>query len=200
MEYIGIDVHQGESQISILTEQGEILERRIRTQRERFAELGAEEIQRVTGLSGPAALLALPREYDEPFLVEDEAAVPILSRAARRRGLELSHGGRFLHLMGGSDKGLAVRTLLAAYRRAGRELRSAGLGDAETDLPLLRAVERPIVVPRRDGAIDPALEARLRGAEHAEAPGPKGWNAAVLALLEGRSLPRLGPAAAGGTE
>lgn len=39
MEYIGIDVHQGESQISILTEQGEILERRIRTQRERFAEL-----------------------------------------------------------------------------------------------------------------------------------------------------------------
>ena len=39
MEYIGIDVHQNESQISILTEQGERLERRIRTQRERFAEI-----------------------------------------------------------------------------------------------------------------------------------------------------------------
>ena len=38
IEYIGIDVHQGESQLSILTEQGEIIERRIRTQRERFAE------------------------------------------------------------------------------------------------------------------------------------------------------------------
>ena len=38
-EYIGIDVHPGESQISILTEPGEILERRIRTQRERFAEV-----------------------------------------------------------------------------------------------------------------------------------------------------------------
>ena len=39
MEYIGIDVHQNESQISILTEQGERLERRIRTQRERYAEI-----------------------------------------------------------------------------------------------------------------------------------------------------------------
>ncbi len=36
MEHIGIDVHKVESQICILTEDGEIVERRIRTQRERF--------------------------------------------------------------------------------------------------------------------------------------------------------------------
>ena len=42
MEYIGIDVHLGESQICMLTEQGEILERRIRTQPDRFAELLGE--------------------------------------------------------------------------------------------------------------------------------------------------------------
>ena len=39
MEYIGIDVHQSESQISIVTEQGEILERRVRTRPDRFAEV-----------------------------------------------------------------------------------------------------------------------------------------------------------------
>jgi predicted mannosyl-3-phosphoglycerate phosphatase (HAD superfamily) len=93
--------------------------------------------------------------------------------------------------MGGSDKGLAVRTLLALYRRAGWDFRSAGLGDAETDLPLLRAVERPIVVPRRGGTIDPALASALPAAERAPAPGPSGWNAAVLALIEGRRLPGL---------
>ncbi len=38
MEYIGIDGHPSEGQISILTEPGEILGRRIRTQREQFAE------------------------------------------------------------------------------------------------------------------------------------------------------------------
>jgi transposase len=37
MEHIGIDVHKMESQICILAESGEIIERCIRTQRERFA-------------------------------------------------------------------------------------------------------------------------------------------------------------------
>ena len=37
MEYLGIDVHKVENQICILTESGEVVERRIRTQRERFA-------------------------------------------------------------------------------------------------------------------------------------------------------------------
>ena len=37
MEYIGVRVHKMEGQICILTESGETIERRIRTQRERFA-------------------------------------------------------------------------------------------------------------------------------------------------------------------
>src|SRR2546427_3163557 len=37
MEHLGIDVHKVESQICILTERGDVVERRIRTQRERFA-------------------------------------------------------------------------------------------------------------------------------------------------------------------
>ena len=36
MEHIGIDVHKGESQICILTEEGELIEKRIRTDRDRF--------------------------------------------------------------------------------------------------------------------------------------------------------------------
>ena len=37
MDYIGIDVHANESQICTLTDQGEILELRVRTRPERFA-------------------------------------------------------------------------------------------------------------------------------------------------------------------
>ena len=37
MDHIGIDVHKRESQICILAEGGEIIERRIRTEPERFA-------------------------------------------------------------------------------------------------------------------------------------------------------------------
>lgn len=42
MEKIGIDVHKKESQLCIITEEGEVIEQRIRTERGRFAEvLGA---------------------------------------------------------------------------------------------------------------------------------------------------------------
>jgi hypothetical protein len=37
MDYVGIDVHKRESQICIETEDGEVIESRIRTDRDRFA-------------------------------------------------------------------------------------------------------------------------------------------------------------------
>ena len=39
MEHIGIDVHKKETQICILTEDGELIERRVRTLAERFGEV-----------------------------------------------------------------------------------------------------------------------------------------------------------------
>jgi hypothetical protein len=39
MEYVGIDMHKKESQICLLTETGEVMEGRIRTEPQRFAEV-----------------------------------------------------------------------------------------------------------------------------------------------------------------
>ena len=48
MDHIGIDVHKKESQICILAEGGELLERRVPTQGRRFAEeLGARPHARI---------------------------------------------------------------------------------------------------------------------------------------------------------
>jgi hypothetical protein len=66
---------------------------------------------------------------------------------------------------------------------------SAALGDSPNDIPMLRAVDRPIVVPRPGGVVDPGLARALPRAERAPAPGAAGWNAAVLAVLGGRRLP-----------
>jgi transposase len=38
MEYVGIDLHKKESEVCLLTETGEVIERRIRTEPQRFAE------------------------------------------------------------------------------------------------------------------------------------------------------------------
>lgn len=148
-----------------------------------FAALGRDEVAARTGLSHAAAGLALAREYDEPFLLDDEDQAQAVVHAARDRGLNVTRGGRFWHLTGNTDKGEALRVLLSLHDDQGRRFSTVGLGDSPNDLELLRAVQRPIIVPRPGGSPDPSLAAALPAAELAPAPGPRGWNAAVLAVL-----------------
>ena len=158
-----------------------------------FAAMTPGEVAERTGLGREAATRALKREWDEPFVVEPEGGAGTTARleeAARRRGLRVTHGGRFYHLTGTSDKGLAVRMLLQLLPHDPHG-RTVGLGDAANDLPMLEAVDRPIVMPRRDGTVDATLAAALPGAERAPGPGPAGWSAAILGVLAGEPLPRL---------
>jgi mannosyl-3-phosphoglycerate phosphatase len=153
-----------------------------------FATMTAAEVAAITGLSEADATLARRREWDEPFVAEatDEpnGLDERLAAAARRRGLRVTRGGRFHHLTGASDKGTAVRALLEVLPPADHGM-SVGLGDAANDLPMLRAVDRPVLMPRKRGGVDPALAAALPAALLAPGPGPAGWAAAVLGLLAG---------------
>jgi mannosyl-3-phosphoglycerate phosphatase len=153
-----------------------------------FASIAPTEIEALTGLSPAAATLALEREYDEPFLVADERAGARIAAAAHTRRLRVTRGGRFWHLTGETDKGRALRLLLQLYKGEGRTFETVALGDSSNDLPLLQAVQRPIVIPRPHGGIDAAVLAALPGAERAPRPGPAGWNAAVLTVLRGQRL------------
>jgi mannosyl-3-phosphoglycerate phosphatase family protein len=150
-----------------------------------FADMTSREVRERTALSGEAVRHAREREFDEPFVLETPALAPALAQAARRRGLRVTRGGRFYHLTGDTDKGAAVRRLLALYAADGRIFFSVGLGDAANDVDMLRAVDRPILVPRPDGSFDPELERALPDAERAPAPGPAGWSAAVRRALRG---------------
>jgi len=151
-----------------------------------FAEMTAPEVSELTGLSQEGARLAQRREWDEPF-VADETAAPRdldarLEEAAGRRGLRVTRGGRFHHLTGPTDKGVAVRALLEVMP-TGSPGTTVGLGDAANDLPMLRAVDHPVLVPRKRGGVDPVLVAALPTARTAPLPGPAGWAAVVLELL-----------------
>jgi mannosyl-3-phosphoglycerate phosphatase len=158
-----------------------------------FSAMTPGEVAKRTGLDPEAATRALKREWDEPFVVEPEGGQGTtlrLEEAARRRGLRVTHGGRFYHLTGTSDKGLAVRMLLKLLPHDPHG-RTVGLGDAANDLPMLETVDRPILMPRKDGTVDAALAAALPGAERAPEPGPAGWSAAILGVLAGESLPQV---------
>lgn len=152
-----------------------------------FGDMSLEQVTALTGLSQQAAILAMQREYDEPFVIEDR---PELSEEVRRlaeaRGLRCTKGGRFHHLTGDSDKGRACRILIDGYRRrakdTGHDLFVAALGDSLNDLPMLALVDRPVLVRKPDGSHDRAI--RLPRLLRTQGIGPAGWNEAVLDILQ----------------
>lgn len=167
----------------------ESLSRESRVRLKGFHDLSVREIAEGTGLSLAGARRAKVREFDEPFffLGGGKAARERFFRLAKRRDLELTTGGRYWHLFSGSDKGLAVRRLIALYRRsAGRPIRTLAIGDAENDLPMLRAVDRAVLLPAKDGRFDRAVLRSLPQVRREQAPGPAGWNQAVLRALSTR--------------
>jgi mannosyl-3-phosphoglycerate phosphatase len=149
-----------------------------------FAGMDPEEVARLTDLSLEEAARALRREYDEPFVVES-GEVGLLAAAAARRGLRVSRGGRLHHLTGETDKGSALARLLALYAAEGQRYRTVGMGDAPNDIPLLRIVQYPLLMPGPDGRVDPDVHAALPLAGLVSTPGPRGWDQAVREALEG---------------
>jgi len=154
-----------------------------------FSEMDAGEIAADCGLSLEAAELAKLREYDEPFRLVDGSPDDLaqFARMAQGVGLSLTTGGRFQHLSGTSDKGRAVRRLCEFLRKSRGPLRSVGIGDSPNDLPMLQAVDHPVIVQRPDGTHNPRLLEGVPDALCAAGVGPYGWNDAVLALLSGEA-------------
>jgi mannosyl-3-phosphoglycerate phosphatase len=148
-----------------------------------FSDMTTAEVAERCNLSLDRAALAREREYDEPFLILDRGATPRVLAALGvngAHGAPITRGDRFHHLCGG-DKGRAVSVLMALFRRAWPDVSSVGIGNRLNDLPLLEAVDFPILVATGDGDYDHAVS--VAGLRYADGVGPKGWNAAVMELL-----------------
>ena len=151
-----------------------------------FGDMTIEEVAERTGLTHHEAILAKQREYDEPFVLGNDALIESVCREATARGLTCTRGGRFYHLLGPHDKGTACRFLIQCCRRqlaaSQGHLYTIGIGDSANDMPMLAAVDQPILVQRPDGSYDPSVS--FPHIVHASGIGPVGWNVAVLTLLK----------------
>jgi mannosyl-3-phosphoglycerate phosphatase len=149
-----------------------------------FSELGAAEIARLTGLTINQADLAKYREFDEPFLIEEETPekVTALRERIQMRGYRHTVGGKFHHIMGNFNKGDRVMFLKALYMQAWPNIKFAAIGDAPNDLPMLRQVDRPFAVREPGGTIDRSL--LFEGVTVTRGIGPEGFAEAVRALIE----------------
>ena len=148
--------------------------------------MSGSEVAKLTGMRLTSARQAMRREFDEPFVIQDQdqRSVIRLGQAIRREGLRMTRGSRFFHILGANDKGAAVRRLKSWFRRLkGFEVRAVGLGDSPNDVALLRAVDLPILVARPDGRYDTETLAAVPKVRRAGGIGPGGWDRAVRRVL-----------------
>ena len=143
----------------------------------------AKEVSEITGLSEQKSLLALSREFDEPFIIlgKNDIDGATLDRVAAKRGLRISRGGRFFHLHGNNDKGEAISRLLSIYQERFGPIFAVALGDSPNDFSMLKRVTHPVLI--RSSRQFPELQDLIPGLQVTKEKGPKGWNAAVLDLL-----------------
>lgn len=148
-----------------------------------FGDLSVADVMGLTGLSREQASFAKKREFTEPFLMERGSEAQALERLAEARGLKITRGGRFFHLIGiRQDKGRAVRVAADIFsKNAGGPVLSVGLGDSANDITMLQSVDIPILIPRPGGIYEQVSLPNLRRASR---PGSQGWNEMMLRLLD----------------
>lgn len=155
-----------------------------------FSDMSIEELSQDGGLSPREARLAKMREYDEAFRILDggPAVRSRLFQILHKAGLRCTRGGRYHHVTGVADKGQAVRRLKEIYQQHRGSVTTIGLGDSLNDLSLLREVDIPIIVRNPAAGATARLFRKVPTARLTHAPGPQGWNEAILDLVGQRLL------------
>lgn len=148
-----------------------------------FSEMSAKQVADCTGLTFEKAIKAKQREFSEPLLwLDSEENLIKLADAMALHGLQLIKGGRFVHLMGQSNKGLALKVLADYYHQAWQEpVETMALGDGNNDIPLLEASDYPVIIR---SPVNQAPMVKHNKVFITQENGPVGWNRAVLDWLE----------------
>jgi mannosyl-3-phosphoglycerate phosphatase len=149
-----------------------------------FGDMSLEEVIKHTGLPREDAKRAMKRLASEPFLWRGNSeSLNRFRREAENAQMRLLQGGRFMHLLGDTDKGIAVQLVVKHLRNQGKTItRTIALGDSNNDREMLLVVDNPVIIQKPDGSHITLTE--RPDAILTDQPGPAGWNQAVLRLLE----------------
>ena len=145
-----------------------------------YADWNTADIMARTGLDRESAELSARRDFSEPLewhgSEEENAAFRL---ELENHGLTTLRGGRFLHVLGRTDKGKAVDFLRA---RAAPGTTVIALGDGPNDIAMLRAADIGIVIKSPTGhGLDFTSEHRVI---RSTLEGPEGWVETLKPLLD----------------
>lgn len=148
-----------------------------------ISDMSEEEVEAACGLPPGSVAAARERRFSEPLVWRDEPGrLDEFAESLRPHGLILKRGDRFVHVMGETDKQVALEHLVPRYRRRHPEAVSVALGNGPNDLGMMSAADIAVVINNPGGR-----NIQYPGARVPEGTGPAAWSRAVRTLLEGQS-------------
>ena len=154
-----------------------------------FNELSDSEVAALTGLSIPMARLARTREFGEVIHWQDtEKNLDQFKRSLERNGACLFQGGRFLHVTGDADKGMAMNWIVNHYSQV-LDIKPVTIvaGDSKNDIPMLSRADVAVVV-RSPVHPPPVWSQSINNKQQkvitTVSTGPAGWKDGMLIALE----------------
>ncbi|MFT5118074.1 MAG: mannosyl-3-phosphoglycerate phosphatase [Kiritimatiellia bacterium] len=141
-----------------------------------------EDIAKMTGLTLEEAAQSAQRHYTEPLQWLDNGANKrLFQQQIEAQDLHILQGGRFMHVMGLTDKGKASSVLAEGYQKHYKKpITTVALGDSHNDIAMLQAADIAIVI-RSAHYPAPIFEHPNKMISHAY--GPEGWHECIQALL-----------------
>ena len=154
-----------------------------------FSGWSAGEIARRTGLDPEDARRAKERDFSEPGIwTGDPETLAAFVAELGHRGITAQQGGRFLTLSFGADKAGRMDEIITGY--ASDHATIVALGDSPNDAAMLIRADIGVVIPNPSRETPLKITPRGGGRSMvAAAPGPVGWNRAVLEILGCRPGP-----------
>ncbi len=168
---------------SIIVKHIHALRKQFGWQFEGFSDWDVEQVVEYTGLDRQQAIASLKRQFSEPILWRDsEGNFRLFMEEIEKCQLKLIRGGRFSHIIGNCDKGLALAWLATRYRNStNKMLKLIVLGDSPNDIDMLSVADYAVTVK---SPVHGYPEFNLKGKKILTSYcGPEGWNNAVLDII-----------------
>jgi len=146
-----------------------------------FGDMTTEELCGTANMTAEEAAMAKERDFDEPFIFKGpDFKLPGLLKSINEKGFKFTQG-RFYHILGSSNKGIAVSILTDLYKNKYGYVRTVAIGDSPNDIPMLERVDYPVIVQKHDGSYDNKI--KIPRIIKAEGIGPEGWNKTVMQII-----------------